>query len=110
LSFSGYGSAVVAELPRQRYATGSALSTTCRQIGAVIGIAVLIAILGSGGAETLGTFHDAWTMMFITGLASGLTAIGLGRVRARDVSLAGEVAKAETELVGAPLEGAPEGA
>jgi EmrB/QacA subfamily drug resistance transporter len=103
LSFSGYGSAVVAELPRQRYATGSALSTTFRQIGAVVGIAVLIAILGSGKGETLTTFHHAWTMMFLTGLVAGVTAIALGRVRARNVDLATEVAVAETELLGVPL-------
>lgn len=107
LSFSGWGSAVVAELPRQRYATGSALSTTIRQIGAVVGIAVLIAILGSGDHETLSSFHHAWTMMFITGLVASLTGLALGRVRARHVDLVSEVAVAETELIGAPLEESP---
>jgi len=107
LSFSSYGSAAVAELPRQRFATGSALSTTIRQIGAVVGIAVLVAILGSGHDQTLAAFHHAWTMMFITGLVAGITGLALGRVRARHVDLETEIALSETELIGAPLRSAP---
>ena len=110
LTFSAYGSAAVAELPRQRYATGSALSATCRQIGAVVGIAALIAIIGSAREATLATFHHAWTMMLVTGLISATAALALGRVRARHVELASEVAVAEAELVGAPLEAAPDAA
>jgi EmrB/QacA subfamily drug resistance transporter len=103
LCFSGFGSAVYAELPRQRYATGSALSTTCRQIGAVVGIAVLIAILGSSSNQMPTAFHHAWETMFATGSAAAITALGLGRVRARHVDLEREIAVAETELAGAPL-------
>jgi EmrB/QacA subfamily drug resistance transporter len=86
LSFSAYGSAAVAELARERFATGSAINATARQIGAVVGIAVLIAILGGGGLS-LDTFDRAWSAMVATGLASAVVAIGLGRVRARNVVL-----------------------
>ena len=47
LSFAAWGSAAVAELPPSRFATGSAISATSRQIGAVLGIAVLVAVIGT---------------------------------------------------------------
>lgn len=57
LSFAGFGSAAVAELPRSRYATGSAISSTFRQLGAVLGISGLIAVLGSpGSVDALASF------------------------------------------------------
>jgi EmrB/QacA subfamily drug resistance transporter len=104
LSFSGYGSAAVAELPRERFATGSAINSTSRQIGAVVGIAVLFAILGSHRVgDPMPTFRHAWLMMVATGATAGLLALALGRVRARHVELVEEASEAETELLGAPL-------
>ena len=51
LSFAAWGSAAVAELPPSRFATGSAISATSRQIGAVLGIAVLVAVIGTPRPE-----------------------------------------------------------
>jgi MFS family permease len=79
-SFAGFGSAAVAELPPLRYATGSAINATCRQIGAVLGIAVLIALLGD--SPQLSDFHEGWAMMVATGTVSALAGFSLGRVRA----------------------------
>jgi NTE family protein len=87
LSVSSLGSAAVAELPRTMFATGSAVTTCLRQIGAVVGIAVLLAVLGN--APSLGNFEAAWWVMAATGTASGLCALALGRVRARDVETLG---------------------
>jgi MFS family permease len=96
LSFSGFSGAAVAELPHSRFATGSAISTTSRQIGAVVGIATLIAVVGTPApASAVHTFHQAWALMAATGASAGLMAIALGRVRARDV----EVAPAEQPQV-----------
>jgi EmrB/QacA subfamily drug resistance transporter len=106
LSFSGLSSAAVAELPHVRFATGSAISSTSRQIGAVVGIAVLVAILGTRHAGSpMHTFHRAWLMMVVTGATAALVATALGRVRARHVELAEEVGESEAELVGVPLPG-----
>src|SRR3954454_10561804 len=79
-SFAGFGSAAVAELPPLRYATGSAINATCRQIRAVLGIAVLIALLGD--QPTLGDFREGWAMMIATGAVAALAGFSLGRVRA----------------------------
>jgi EmrB/QacA subfamily drug resistance transporter len=104
LSFSGFSSAAVAELPHVRFATGSAIASTSRQIGAVVGIAILIAILGTRRAGSpLHTFQHAWLMMVVTGGVAALIATALGRVRARNVELAEEVGEGEAELLGAPL-------
>jgi EmrB/QacA subfamily drug resistance transporter len=89
LSFAAWGSAAVAELPPSRFATGSAISSTSRQIGAVLGIAALVAILGTPAPQdVVASFHEAWRLMATTSVVAGLTALGLGRVRARDPEVA----------------------
>src|SRR6266511_2513808 len=86
LSFAAFGSAAVAELPRSRYATGSAVSSTFRQLGAVLGVSGLIAVLGTpGAADAVAAFHRVWTLVALTGALAGGTALALGRVRARNV-------------------------
>ena len=89
LSFAAWGSAAVAELPPSRFATGSAISATSRQIGAVLGIAVLVAVVGTPSPEdAIATFHTAWELMAIPSAAAGLTALG-PRPRARAQSRGG---------------------
>jgi EmrB/QacA subfamily drug resistance transporter len=86
LSFAGFGSAAVAELPAPRFATGGAINNTFRQIGAALGISALIAILGASKAGGLSAFHRAWWLMALTGALSGVLGLALGRVRARNVT------------------------
>jgi EmrB/QacA subfamily drug resistance transporter len=96
LSFAAWGSAAVAELPPSRFATGSAISSTSRQIGAVLGIAILVAVLGNPRPEdAVATFHTAWQLMALASATAGLTALALGRVRARDPEAMVAVATAE---------------
>jgi MFS family permease len=80
LSFAGWSSAAVAELPPARFATGSAISSCFRQLGAVLGISVLIALVGD--APALGDFHEAYWLMTVTGATAALVAMTLRRVRA----------------------------
>jgi EmrB/QacA subfamily drug resistance transporter len=77
LSFAGFSSAAVAELPPARFATGSAIASCFRQIGAVLGIAVLIAVLGP--APGLPDFNTAWSLMAATGATAALVALALRR-------------------------------
>ena len=94
LSFAAFGSAAVAELPRDRFATGGAINNTFRQIGAALGISTLIAVLGPAAGVDISHFHRAWALMAITGAVSGLTGLFLGRVRARNVGAAAPVVSA----------------
>jgi hypothetical protein len=82
-SFASWGSAAVAQLPATRFATGSAVLACVRQIGAVLGIAALVAVLEAAPVtDPLSGFVDAWTMMAVTGGVVAVLAIGLGHVRA----------------------------
>src|SRR3954468_13014991 len=75
LSFASFSSAAVMELPPARFATGSAISSCFRQLGAVLGISVLIAIVGD--APGLSDFQRAYWLMAGTGLTAGLIGLTL---------------------------------
>jgi EmrB/QacA subfamily drug resistance transporter len=86
LTFAAFGSAAVAELPRNRFATGGAINNCIRQIGAVLGISTLIVLLGTPTAvEALHLFHRAWALIALTGAVAAIAGLALGRVRAREV-------------------------
>jgi NTE family protein len=54
-----------------------------RQIGAVLGIAILVALLqGASPAHPVEVFSEAWTLMAGAAVIVALTALALGRVRA----------------------------
>lgn len=80
-TISTVSAAANAYLPPERFAMGSAFHTTLRQLGAALGIAVAVAILGDtlGGAGLQATspsaamrsFDRAWTFIAVTALGSG---------------------------------------
>ncbi|MGH2589158.1 MAG: MFS transporter, partial [Dehalococcoidia bacterium] len=83
LSFAALTSAAVASLPADRSATGSAVSNTARQIGAVLGVAVLITILGTDtSTDLLDRLDDGLRFAALCSIAAGVVAVFLGRVRA----------------------------
>lgn len=82
--YSGLGTAAVAQLPPARFATGSAVGTCARQIGAVLGISVLLAGLAAAGTD-LDAFRVAWAAMAAGGLATALCGIVVGPVRAAPI-------------------------
>ena len=62
LAFPTLTSAAVSSLPASRYGSGAAVNATARQIGGVLGIAIVIGIIGSRAlAAAHGAFVDAWT-------------------------------------------------
>jgi EmrB/QacA subfamily drug resistance transporter len=68
-------SAAAASLPPARFATGSAVFTMSRQLGYVLGVAVLVALLGSGpGAD------GGWVFMAIAAALGAVAAAGIGVV------------------------------
>jgi len=91
LTFGGFASAAVAELPRDRFSTGSGIFSMFRQLAAVIGIAILVALLDAGGA-TVATFQHVWALMIGGGIGSALAALGLGRVHARNIESVDDLA------------------
>jgi EmrB/QacA subfamily drug resistance transporter len=76
LVFAGLTTASVMDLPPNRLATGTALESCFRQVGAVLGIAGLIAIVGTPAPQAaMHAFEHAWLLMAVTALAAaGLAA------------------------------------
>jgi EmrB/QacA subfamily drug resistance transporter len=71
--------AAAGSLPPARFATGSAVFNMSRQIGAVFGVAVLVAIIGTpapGAVEQ--AFHNAWWFNVAAALVAGAAAFAIG--------------------------------
>jgi EmrB/QacA subfamily drug resistance transporter len=64
-------------LAPERFATGAAVLTMGRQIGSALGIAVLVAVLGTS-ASTPSDFHQAWLISVAGGLTAGLALAAIG--------------------------------
>jgi len=73
--------ASAAGLPPTRFATGMALATTARQLGAVIGVALLVAVVGTprGAQDALDAYHAGFALCAAAVLASAALALLLGR-------------------------------
>jgi len=77
--------AAAGSLPPARFATGSAVFNMSRQLGAVFGVAVLVAILGDRTGIT--AFHDAWWFNVIAALVAGAAAFAIGPLRSGPVEV-----------------------
>lgn len=69
--------AAVSSLHPERFAVGSAVNQTARQVGGAFGVALLVVILGvtSGPAAALASFHHLWWYCAGTAALAGLLCI-----------------------------------
>jgi EmrB/QacA subfamily drug resistance transporter len=78
LTFPVLSAAAVSSLHQERFAVGSAVNQTARQVGGAFGIALLVVIIGTphGVVDALSHFHDLWWyaagMAAMSGLACTL--------------------------------------
>jgi MFS family permease len=79
-------------LPSHSFATGSAVVNMFRQIGLALGVALLIAVLGTphSPSATLEVYRRAWIVVAAISLAGGLVALPLFGSRRRALGTATE--------------------
>ena len=68
------------DLPPARVSTGSAVVNTSRQLGYVLGVTMLVAILGTitaGAAESLDSFRWGWWAIAAVGVLATLSSFGI---------------------------------
>jgi hypothetical protein len=72
-------SSAAAGLPFDRFATGSAMVNMSRQIGSVLGISLLVAIMGtpSGYSDVHRAYIRTWLVIVAFMILAGLTSFGM---------------------------------
>ncbi len=110
IAFSGAGVGLIiptltgagaSSLPPERFATGAAVLTMGRQVGSALGVAILVAVLGTGAA-TASHFHSAWEICVAGGLSAGIALAALGPAAARGALAAGPPAVAVSGVEASP--------
>ncbi len=93
-TFPVLSAAAVSSLPPARFAVGSAVNQTGRQIGVALGIAVLVALIGSQHhlADPVSGFHQLWSFAASTALVSGVIGSFIPRPGLREATEVGELA------------------
>jgi EmrB/QacA subfamily drug resistance transporter len=89
--------------PRAQLASGSAVLSMARQLGSALGVAVLVAVLGSRAAGDLAGFDRAWIIVLITATMTAAAGLAAGRRPGRitELTAARTEQAAEAELVSA---------
>ena len=83
--FPNLSGAAVASAPGEAFATATGLNAVARQLGAALGVAAVIAIIGTPGPqEAANAFDSAWTFAAVCLTSAGLGCLGVSRLRTED--------------------------
>ena len=78
LTMPQLSSATVQQLPPDRFALGSAVNQTMRQLGATFGVALVVSfIAGATADDALDHFRRAWWMIVACGALTSVVALAL---------------------------------
>jgi EmrB/QacA subfamily drug resistance transporter len=105
-TFPVLSAGAVSSLPSARFAVGSAVNQTARQVGGALGIAVLVALIGSQRqlANPLEGFDQLWAFAAVTALVSGVIGSFIPRPAPREVV---EVERLSDDLLAVQAESLP---
>jgi NTE family protein len=92
--FPNLSGAAVAAAPGETFATATGLNSVARQVGAALGVAVVIAIIGTPTPRTAhAAFDHAWSFGAACLIAAGLGCLFVGRVAVERAPALGEAAR-----------------
>ena len=72
LSFPVLAAAAVSSLGPDRFAVGSAVNQTARQVGGALGVAVLVAMLAGSATDPIGHFQHLWAFSAATAVVASI--------------------------------------
>ena len=97
-AFPNLTGAAVASAPGSSFATATGMNSVARQVGAALGVAVVVAIIGMPtSARAYEVFHDAWTFGAVCLFAAGLGCLLVERAKAAEAP-ASTTASGDTAL------------
>jgi NTE family protein len=86
--FPNLSGAAVASAPGEAFATATGLNAVARQVGAALGVAAVVAILGTPNpldpSSVESAFDNAWTFSAVCLLLAGIGCVGVSRLRTED--------------------------
>ncbi len=93
--FPNLSGTAVGSAPGGSFATATGMNSVARQIGAALGVAAVVVIIGMPTPATAyAAFQHAWTFGAVCLFAAGLGCLFVGRVNADQVPALGEAARA----------------
>ena len=97
--FPNLSGAAVASAPGESFATATGLNSVARQVGAALGVALIVAIIGTPSPLTaLAAFQHAWTFGAVCLFVSGIGCLLVGRVNVETAPGLSEAARAAVSV------------
>ena len=86
----------VGSAPGENFATATGMNSVARQVGAALGVAVVVAIIGTPSPATAyAVFHHAWTFGAVCLFVAGLGCLLVGHVTADQAPVPGNAARGD---------------
>jgi EmrB/QacA subfamily drug resistance transporter len=96
VTFPVVGAAAVSSVPGGRFATATGLNSIARQLGAVLGVSILVAIIGTPApTEVAKAFDRGWTFAAVCFIGVAIGSLFLGPVERVEGEAAGDLAGEE---------------